>query len=207
MALLNFKTLSISVPDADTPISKAQSESEAKPNSTPRLGFRRVRSKSLGTIIPVAPIYRPDINPASPQFCSPTSPIPVMASMGVSMSLVASTPTTEPEAPSAPPAKVSKSASAQLFDMVHLHFYNRLRPLCIQLVRDAPSSESAFDAQYKELSDALKLGVLYKLNTLDTEGDASLDTIRKSLTRVVKDLLLFMDDVAMEQAAVHAARG
>jgi hypothetical protein len=221
MAPLDFKNLSISVydseSDSDSTVkamsvadsdSTVKAESGVKPNSTPLLGSGLARSKFLGTIIPVAPIYR-NIDPAFPGPCSPTLPIPAMPSMGVSMSLVVSTPTpaAKPSAPPAPYAKASKSKNARLFEMVHLHYYNTLRPLCDQLIVNAPSDKAEFDAQYAELSDALELGILYELNTLDLEGDASLINIRNSLIRVVEDALVFMGRVAEEQAAVHAAGG
>ena len=131
--------------------------------------------------------------------CSPTSPIPVMASMRTSMSLVTASPT-EPSAPSAAPSKVSKPE--QLFDMIHNYFYNELREQCMQFLRDPPLRKE-LKARYAELSDALFLGVLYELDTLDAQGDASLDIRRKSLARVVKDLGGFMREKVLEQLAMH----
>jgi len=214
MAPRNFKNLSISVSDSESvadsdsdstvkPKSVAESdstvkaESGAKPNSTHRLGMW------LGTKIPVAPAYRhrPDFNPTTTRACSPTLPIPVMASASTSLSRVASTLTATPKVPSAPPAELSKAA--ELFNMIHLHFYNELRPLCTQFLHNAPSEKRAFDAQYKELSDALSTGVLYELTALDTEGDVALHNKRKSAARVVKDLIRAMDDVAMDKAAIY----
>jgi hypothetical protein len=224
MAPHNFNNLSISDYDSESDsdstvkaLSAADSdstvkpESGAKPNSTPLLSSGPARSKFLGTIIPVDPIYR-DIDPAFPGPCSPTLPIPAMPSMAASMSLIvpSPTPTAAPSASSAPPApyaKASKSKNAQLFEYIHLHYYNKVRPLCDQLIVNAPTDKAEFDAQYEELKDALELGVLYELKTIDLEGDASLINIRNSLINVVEDALVFMGRVAEEQAAVHAAGG
>ena len=214
MAPRNFKNLSISVSnsgsvsdsDSDSTVkagsvadsdSTVKAESGAKPNSTHRLGMW------LGTKIPVAPSYRPrpDFNPTTTRACSPTLPIPVMASVSTSLSRVASTPTAMPKAPSAPPAELSKAE--QLFNMIHLYFYNEVRPLCTQFLHNPPSEKRAFKTQYEELSDALSVGVLYELITLDTEGDAALHNKRKSAARVVKDLIYAMEDVAMEKATFY----
>ncbi|OSS48219.1 hypothetical protein B5807_07678 [Epicoccum nigrum] len=219
MTPYKFKNLSIIVPDVEL---TAKSESEAKPgaagmvfpiskagfeensNSTPRLSLHRVRSicsKWIGTIFPAAPTY--------PPACFPTSPIPVMASMSVSMSIVASTPTTEskakpsmPEASSKLPANVSNCA--QLLDTVLHHFHTQLRVPCNQFLRDPPSSKRALNAWHKELSDALLLGVLYKLDTTDTDDDAAFQLKRKTLVKIVKGLLRNMDEKVMEENAWHA---
>ena len=205
MAPRNFKNLSISVSnsgsvsdsDSDSTVkagsvadsdSTVKAESGAKPNSTHRLGMW------LGTKIPVAPSYRPrpDFNPTTTRACSPTLPIPVMASVSTSLSRVASTPTAMPKAPSAPPAELSKAE--QLFNMIHLYFYNEVRPLCTQFLHNPPSEKRAFKTQYEELSDALGMRTRRVVSKSRPLGHSQLN--ERTLTERSEDApLMTMDEV------------
>ncbi|KAL6709417.1 hypothetical protein ACN47E_001824 [Coniothyrium glycines] len=104
-----------------------------------------------------------------------------------------------PRPTSAPPQNTSRAAEPVTpmgkLDAIADRFHDELEPLAMQYMKTPPEEKSKREFEYKKLSETILTQVIFKLDSVETEGDPDARLKRKALVKEVQSLLGRLDEV------------
>ncbi|KAF1924538.1 uncharacterized protein M421DRAFT_8638 [Didymella exigua CBS 183.55] len=104
-------------------------------------------------------------------------------------------PSTKPKPAAA--AAAPQTASQKLAAIAHT-FHTEFVPLCEQFMSAPPADKSKRDFDYKKLSETILTQIIFKLDGVETEGDADARAQRKALVKEVQGMLAKLDEAGKQ---------
>lgn len=107
--------------------------------------------------------------------------------------------TTQPRPTSAasqnsPRAAEPATAMGKL-DTIASKFHTEFVPMAVQYMNSPPQEKSKREFEYKKLSETILTQIIFKLDSVETEGDSEARLKRKALVKEVQGLLTKLDEV------------
>lgn len=104
-----------------------------------------------------------------------------------------------PRPTSAPPPSAPRAATPQTplgkLDAIASKFHTELVPLAVQYMNNPPEEKAKREFEYKKLSETILTQIIFKLDSVETEGDPEARTQRKALVKEVQGMLGKLDEV------------
>lgn len=106
---------------------------------------------------------------------------------------------TAPRPTSAPPQNTSRApepvGAMGKLDAIASKFHTELVPLAVQYLNNPPAEKAKREFEYKKLSETILTQVIFKLDSVETEGDPDARLKRKALVKEVQGMLSKLDEV------------
>lgn len=102
-------------------------------------------------------------------------------------------PTSAP--PQNAPRPVTPQTPAAKLDAIASRFHTEFVPLCVQYMNNPPQEKTKRDFEYKKLSETILTQIIFKLDSVETEGDPDARLKRKALVKEVQAMLTKLDEV------------
>jgi hypothetical protein len=102
-------------------------------------------------------------------------------------------PTSAPP-PNAPRAPEPQSAMGKL-DAIASKFHTEFVPQAVQYMNHPPDEKVKREFEYKKLSESILTQIIFKLDSVETEGDSEARLKRKALVKEVQGMLTRLDEV------------
>lgn len=80
-------------------------------------------------------------------------------------------------------------------DQIASKFHTEFVPMAVQFMSHPPSEKSKREFEYKKLSETILTQIIFKLDSVETEGDSEARLKRKALVKEVQGLLTKLDEV------------
>lgn len=167
---------------SDSDDADSGANSSAKKKSRKRGGRKGKKKNPAPTSGSSTPGYS-SAAPAGPEF------LPIPSHMG------GPRPSSAPPQPK--PAAAPQSATQKL-DAIASKFHTEFVPLCVQFMSSPPADPGKRSLEYKKLSETILTQIIFKLDGVETEGDADARAQRKALVKEVQGMLGKLDDVAKQ---------
>jgi hypothetical protein len=104
-----------------------------------------------------------------------------------------------PRPTSAPPQNPPKPAESQTpigkLDAIASKFHTEFVPMCVQFMAGPPEDKAKRTFEYKKLSETILTQIIFKLDSVETEGDPEARLKRKALVKEVQGMLNRLDEV------------
>ncbi len=104
-----------------------------------------------------------------------------------------------PRPTSAPPQNVPRAATPvtamDKLNAIADKFHNEFLPLVLQYLDHPPAEKAKREFEYKKLSETILTQIIFKLDSVETEGDQDARTKRKALVKEVQGMLNKLDEV------------
>lgn len=102
-------------------------------------------------------------------------------------------PTSAP--PQNPPRPAESVTAMGKLDSIASKFHTEFVPLAVQFMNNPPEEKSKRTFEYKKLSETILTQIIFKLDSVETEGDTDARLKRKALVKEVQGLLNKLDEV------------
>lgn len=104
-----------------------------------------------------------------------------------------------PRPTSAPPQSTPRAAAPITadgkLDAIASKFHTEFVPLAIQYMNNPPQEKAKREFEYKKLSETILTQIIFKLDSVETEGDPDARLKRKALVKEVQGMLTKLDEV------------
>ncbi|CAO2653202.1 Nn.00g026130.m01.CDS01 [Neocucurbitaria sp. VM-36] len=104
-----------------------------------------------------------------------------------------------PRPTSAPPQNPPRAATPVTpmgkLDAIASKFHTEFVPLAIQYMSNPPEEKAKREFEYKKLSETILTQIIFKLDSVETEGDSDARLKRKALVKEVQSMLTKLDEV------------
>ncbi|KAJ4361904.1 hypothetical protein N0V83_010845 [Neocucurbitaria cava] len=102
-------------------------------------------------------------------------------------------PTSAP--PQNPPRAATPVTAMGKLDAIASKFHTEFVPLAIQYMTNPPAEKAKREFEYKKLSETILTQIIFKLDSVETEGDPDARLKRKALVKEVQGMLNKLDEV------------
>lgn len=105
-------------------------------------------------------------------------------------------PSSRPTSAPPPPAPRAEPQSAMgKLDTIASKFHTEFVPQAVQYMNHPPDEKTKREFEYKKLSESILTQIIFKLDSVETEGDGEARLKRKALVKEVQGLLNRLDEV------------